>query len=113
MGKRFLDIDNCIIIHDVKQIKKEPAEAKIKTKNKLARLLFKNKSLAGSKISIYTKLSRYEKEGFNTEDVELTTAILNVLEVSKDELVRNIIKECYKSGKECLHECKGICKESC
>ena len=89
MARKFLDIDNCIIIHDVKQIKKEPAEAKIKTKNKLAKEIHKRKALSGSKISIYTKLSRAEKDGFKQEDNDLIEALLSVLEVDRTELVKN------------------------
>lgn len=110
--KKFLDIDNCIIIHDVKQIKKEPAQKKIKTKNQLARQLFKLKLVEGSKISIYTKLSRYEKEGFKNEDTELTKALLEVLEVDKSELIKEFIDICYKSNEPCKYDCKGLCKES-
>ncbi len=88
MGRKFLDIDNCIIIHDVKQIQKSPAQAKTKTKRQLAKKLAKSKTVKGTEISIYTKLSRYEKEGFKTEDKELTLAILEKLEVSKEELIK-------------------------
>lgn len=89
--KKFLDIDNCIIIHDVKQIKKEPAEKKIKTKRQLAKQLVKNKLYEGTEVSIYTKLSRYEKDGFIAEDQELTKALLKTLEVDKDELIKSFI----------------------
>ena len=87
MERKFLDIDNAIIIHDVKQIKKIPAQAKIKTKNQLSKKLLKNKDIEGTKVSIYTKLSRAEKDGFKNEDVDLVNAILKVLEVSREELV--------------------------
>lgn len=92
MGKKkyFLDVDNAIILHDVKQIKKEPAEAKIKTKNQLAKKLFKLKTLEGSEVSIYTKLSRYEKEGFFSKDEALVSALLSVLEVEENELVKEM-----------------------
>ena len=86
--KYFLNIDNCIIMNDVKQIKKEPAEAKTKTKNQLARKIFNKNLYPGSKVSIYTKLSRLEKEGFNEEDENLTAAILDILEVDKEELIK-------------------------
>lgn len=89
MVRKYLDIDNCIIIHDVKQIKKEPAKPKIKTKNKLAKELFKKNDLKGSKISIYTKLSRAEKDGFKQEDNDLINAILSILEVDKEELIKS------------------------
>jgi hypothetical protein len=88
--RQYLDIDNAIIIHDVKQIKKEPAEKKIKTKRQLAKKLAKKKLYEGSEVSIYTKLSRYEKDGFSTEDLELTSALLKVLEVTKEELIKTM-----------------------
>lgn len=81
------NVDNCIILHDVKQIKKEPPEKKIKTKRQLSKQIFKKKLYEGSEVSIYTKLSRYEKNGFRTEDKELTEAILKVLEVDKKDLI--------------------------
>lgn len=86
----FLDVDNCIILHDVKQIKKEPPQKKIKTKRQLAKLLVKKKLVEGSEVSIYTKLSRYEKDGFLTEDKELTGALLKVLEVETSDLVKEV-----------------------
>lgn len=88
MARKFLDIDNCIIINDVKQIKKIPAEAKIKTKRRLAKKLVKLKLYSGTDVSIYTKLSRYEKEGFKNKDTELVEAILKVLEVDESELIK-------------------------
>lgn len=89
MGKRFLNIDNCIIFHDLKQIKKEPPESKIKTKNKLAKKMFDLGLFEGTKISIYTRLSRYEKEGYYNEPTSFIEAILKILEVKKTELVKN------------------------
>jgi hypothetical protein len=88
--KNYLDIDNCIIIHDVKQIKKEPSEKKIKTKRQLSKQLVKRKLLEGSEVSIYTKLSRAEKDGFKTEDKKLTEALLKILEVDRSELIKEV-----------------------
>ena len=88
MEGKFLDIDNCIIIHDVKQIKKEPAEKKIKTKRQLSKQLSKKKILSGSEIAIYNRLYRAEKDGFKEEDKELIDVLLSILEVDKDELVK-------------------------
>lgn len=85
-NRKYLDIDNSIIIHDVKQIKKHPCGTKIKTKNQLSKILFKRKDVEGTKISIYTKLSRYEKDGFSKE-CELIAPLLKVLEVEEKELV--------------------------
>lgn len=90
MERYKLDIDNCIIIHDVKQIRKIPAEKKIKTKNQLSRVLHKTGKIEGSKISIYTKLSRYEKEGFTAYPEKLIELLLETLEVDKDDLVKVI-----------------------
>lgn len=87
----YLDIDNCIIIHDVKQIKKEPAEPKIKTKNQLAKKLVKSGLVDGTKVSIYTKLSRAEKDGYITEDKILVEALLKTLEVTRKDLVKTVV----------------------
>ena len=89
-NKKFLDIDNCIIINDVKQISKSPAGKKIKTKRQLSKKIVKDKLLPGTEVSIYTKLSRAEKDGFKTEDKELVNAILEILEVSKKELIKEL-----------------------
>lgn len=86
-GLKKLDIDKCIMMHDLKQIKKEPAKKKIKTKRQLSIQIVKNKLLEGTQISIYTKLSRYERDGFKNEDKELTKAILSILEVERSDLV--------------------------
>jgi hypothetical protein len=88
MEKIYLDIENAIIIHDVKQIKKEPAQKKIKTKNQLAKKIHKLKLIEGSEESIYTKIWRSETEGYKQEPKELITALLKVLEVDMNELVK-------------------------
>ena len=84
----YLNIDNCILFHDVKQIKKEPAAAKIRTRNKLAKLLLKKELLDGTYISVYTKLYRLENQGFSKPVDEIIAALLTVLEVDRDELVK-------------------------
>jgi len=88
LRKKYLNIDNCIIIHDVKQIKKEPPQKKIKTKRQLSKAIFRSKILSDSESSIYTKLYRYEKEGFKSEDKPIIEAILTILEVEKEELIK-------------------------
>jgi hypothetical protein len=85
--KNVLDIDNCIMIHDLKQIKKEPPGKKIKSKRQLAKKILKKKLLKGSESSIYTKLWRNEKDGFVTRPDELIDAVLNILEIEEKQLV--------------------------
>lgn len=89
----YLNIDNCILFHDVKQIRKEPAAAKIKTKNKLAKLLLKKDLIEGTYLSVYTKLYRLELQGFSKPVDELVSALLTILEVDKDELVKEFKRE--------------------
>ena len=88
MEGKYLDIDNCIMNHDLKQIKKDPPGKKIKTKRKLSIQIVKDGKVEGTQSSIYTKLSRYEKNGFNKEDEKLIKAILCVLEVDRDDLIK-------------------------
>tara|TARA_B100000953_G_C18034140_1_gene423815 strand:+ start:60 stop:338 length:279 start_codon:yes stop_codon:yes gene_type:complete len=85
-SKDSLDINNCIIIHDVKQIQKEPAEEKIKTLRGLSKKIRKEKLLEGSQSSIYTKLYRAQ-QGFSKEPTDLIDVILKVLEVDRDQLI--------------------------
>lgn len=89
MEKRmYLNLDNAIIIHDVKQIKKEPAQSKIKTKNKLSKIIAKKNPNLGSDISVYHKMVRYEKGGFSSPKTNgLVIALLDYLEVSEEELI--------------------------
>lgn len=87
--KGKLNVDNCIMIHDLKQIRKEPPEKKIKTKRQLSKKMHKLKVIEGSESSIYTKLWRNEREGFIVEPKELINSILKVLEVSESDLVEN------------------------
>jgi len=92
MKDSYLDLDNCITLHDVEQIKKELIHPKIKTINKLTRLLLKKKLIEGSVSSVYSKLYRYEKEGFNKEDnSNLIKAILKVLDVEEKDLVKEMV----------------------
>lgn len=89
MPKKYLDIDNCIIINDSKRIQLEPAEKKTKTKNQLAKKIFKEKLMKdSSESSIYTKLYRYEKEGYINEPTDLIEAVLKLLIVSRDDLIK-------------------------
>ena len=88
--KKYLNIENCITLHDVKQIQKEPAGKKIKTINALTKLLIK-KGLKRSETAIYSKLQRYQDNGFTAEDVELTKALLKVLEVTKTDLIKPLL----------------------
>ena len=86
---KFLDVDNCIIINDAKRIQQEPAQKKTKTKRQLAKQIDKlNLIPESSETSIYTKLWRYEKEGYSNEPTELIDAVLKVLMVSRADLVK-------------------------
>lgn len=88
---KFLDIDNCIILNDAKKIQEEPAQKKTKTKRQLSKQIFKLKLMSDStESSIYTKLWRFEREGFTTEPTDLITAILKVLDVKKEDLVKKM-----------------------
>ena len=89
MGTKYLDIDNCIILNDVKRIKEEPAQRKTKTKRQLSKQILKLKLMPDStESSIYTKLWRFEKEGYTKEPTDLIEAVLKVLNVSKDDLIK-------------------------
>lgn len=88
----YLDIDNAIIIHDVKQIKKEPAQEKIKTMHKLSKKMKSENVIDGSKISIYTKLHTAQRTGYVKKPIELIEAVLKVLEVNENELVKKGVK---------------------
>lgn len=88
MTRKYYKIEDCITLHDVKQIQKEPPGKKIKTMNQLARRLAKLKSINGTVAAIYSKLSRYQSKGFENEDENLTKGLLKVLEVKKEELIK-------------------------
>ena len=91
--KKFLDIDNCIIINDAERIQREPAEKKTKTKRQLSKQIFKLKLMSDStESSIYTKLWRFEKEGYAKEPTDLIDAILKVLIVSRADLIKEFKK---------------------
>lgn len=86
---KFLDIDNCIIINDAKRIQQEPAQKKTKTKRQLAKQIVKLDLLPNnSESSIYTKLWRYEKEGYANEPTDLINAVLQLLMVSRADLIK-------------------------
>lgn len=94
--KYFYHVDDAIVRHDYKIItskkKKEGDEKpkKIKTKPILAQKIFDAGILKDYSFeAIYTKLTRYEKNGFKREDIALTQAICKVLGVTKEELVFN------------------------
>lgn len=95
---KFLDIDNCIIINDAKRIQQEPAQKKTKTKRQLSKQIDKLDLMPGStESSIYTKLWRYEKEGYANEPTDLIAAVLKVLLVSRDELIKPLSKKSKES----------------
>jgi len=83
----FLKVDDAITLHDVKQIQKEPAQAKIKTIRKLSKLMAAKKKNA-SEVAIYTKLKRAESNGVVNIDEELISSVLSVLEVTREQLVQ-------------------------
>lgn len=83
----FLKVDDAITLHDVKQIQKEPAQAKIKTIRKLSKLIAAKKKNA-SEVAIYTKLKRAESNGAVNIDEELISSVLSVLEVTREQLVQ-------------------------
>lgn len=85
--KKIMNVDTCIMMHDMKQIQKEPPQAKIKTKRKLSILLAKRKDLNSSQKAIYTQLYRAEIDGFKIEDKNLVNAVLKTLEVTREELI--------------------------
>lgn len=88
-----LDIDNCIIINDSFRIQQEPAQKKTKTKRQLSKQIFKAKLMGDStESSIYTKLWRFEKEGYTKEPTDLIDAILKVLIVSRADLIKDFKK---------------------
>ncbi|AGF91634.1 hypothetical protein Phi47:1_gp36 [Cellulophaga phage phi47:1] len=87
MARKFLNIDECILIHDLKQVKKEPPMAKIKTKNKLAIKLIKN-GVELSKTALYSRLSRYEKDGYDEASDYIANEVLKILEVTNEELIK-------------------------
>lgn len=91
--EKYLNVDNCIILNDSKRITSEPAEKKTKTKRQLSKQIHKKGLMPGStESSIYTKLWRFEKEGFTKEPTELIDAVLKVLIVSRADLIKERIK---------------------
>jgi len=94
MEVKYLDIDNCIILNDVKKIQEESDCKKTKTKRQLSKQILKAKLMDDStESSIYTKLWRFEKEGYTKEPTDLIDAILKILKVSRADLVKVRITE--------------------
>ena len=81
--KYKLDIDKCIIIGDFKRIKEGifPIKNKLNLSIQLARLS------SDTPNSIYSRLYRYEKDGFFHRSEKLITNICEILRVTEDELV--------------------------
>jgi hypothetical protein len=91
MKKFILDVDNCIILNDVKTIRQEKQDKKVKTKRQLAKRIVKEKLLPGvTDSSIYTKIYRLEKDGFDEKPVEIIEAILKILDVDEVDLVKEV-----------------------
>jgi len=94
MEVKYLNIDNCIILSDVKKIEQESAAKKTKTRRQLSKQIFKAKLMDdSSESSIYTKLYRFEREGYTKEPTDLIDAILKILNVSRVDLIKTRIKE--------------------
>ena len=89
MATNYLDVDNAIIINDAKKIQEEPAQKKTKTKRQLSKQIHKQNLMPGlSESSIYTKLWRFEKDGYKKEPTDLIDAVLKVLNVCRADLVK-------------------------
>jgi hypothetical protein len=87
--EKYLDIDNCIILNDSKRIVAEPAEKKTKTKRQLAKQIHKKGLIPNAtESSIYTRLWRFEKEGYVKQPDDLIDAVLKVLLVSSVDLLK-------------------------
>lgn len=94
MEVKYLNIDNCIILSDVKKIEQESVAKKTKTRRQLSKQIFKAKLMDdSSESSIYTKLYRFEREGYTKEPTDLIDAILKILNVSRVDLIKTRIKE--------------------
>lgn len=81
--KYKLDIDKCIIIGDFKRAK----EGIFPIKNKLNLSIQLARCISGRPNSIYSRLYRYEKDGFFKKSEKLITNICKILRVTEDELV--------------------------
>ena len=87
--EKYLDIDNCIILNDSKRIVAEPVEKKTKTKRQLAKQIHKKGLIPNAtESSIYTRLWRFEKEGYVKQPDDLIDAVLKVLLVSSVDLLK-------------------------
>lgn len=87
--KRYLKISDCIILSDSKKIKNDQQSETINTTRRLSQEMFKRGMMLGSsQPAIYTKLWRLEKFGFKWEPREVIDDVLKVLDVSKDELIK-------------------------
>jgi len=81
--KKKLDIDKCIIIGDAKRVLE--GVFPIKNKHTLSQKLAV--SMNESANTIYSKLYRYEKDGFYTENKKFISDICKTLRVTREELV--------------------------
>lgn len=94
MEMKYLNIDNCIILSDVKKIENESTAKKTKTRRQLSKQIFKAKLMDdSSESSIYTKLYRFEREGYSKEPTDLINAVLKILNVSRVDLLKTRTKE--------------------
>ena len=92
MKKFKLNVDDCIILNDAKIIREEKEEKKIRTKRQLAKRLVKEKLVPSvTDSSIYTKIYRLEKDGFDEKPVDIIAAILKVLDVDESDLVKELM----------------------
>ena len=82
----ILDIENGIILHDVKQIRKEPPQPKIKNIFKLCKAIKKKKLSNLSDNALNAKIYRINGKKYDEKDEELVTIILKVLEIDRKDL---------------------------
>lgn len=83
--KKKLNIDKCITISDFYRSEGEdPISNKLKLSIELAKVMKPEKAN-----SIYSRLYRYQKDGFYTEDKKFTAKICTLLGVTNKELVIN------------------------
>lgn len=78
-----LDIEKCIIIGDFKRSK----EGIFPIKNKLNLSIQLARCGKGTPNSIYSRLYRYEKDGFFNKSEKFIRDICKILRVTEDELV--------------------------
>lgn len=82
--KKKLNIDTCIIIGDARRVKK--GLTPIKNIHTLSKKLEIDRGESAN--AIYSKLYRYEKDGFYTENESFINDICVILLVTKEELVK-------------------------